>query len=501
MKKHFVNTISPTAMLANPHRNFTVNPITQEVVDTLIASYEESGDMGVIPVRQSPDNPRKYEIVAGHHRHEALTQMGKRMIDVKVCDYDDMEMLTYMIAENATQYGGNPASQLDAVQAVIRQVAYALRICDNNADLGRILQRSVYASERAFETAKGTLLEQGLIGRDVIVKMTGFKEHTVKGALKELQGTGFMSELLADVEALVAEEMQAASDEEARIIAEAEAAEKQAAKDAEIERKAAIKRKAEAEALAKRHAEAKQAADRKRIENEQKQAAKAELDRKKRAKLQAEELKRQETARKAAEATAFKRAEDRERAAEAQAKIEQDAWLNPEASNLFHIPTQRTAFINGLSHFKAITTYEGQVELAEALLDGVTDDETGESVHLTVEGIRRYFVSIRQAQDKEFKAEQERKRKAEAKKSAERQAVYLMEELSAASVRFGSAINSLQTAINKDPEIGDWLANKASLTDLRKRLNALEDSIPRLRNAIGMKDRVVTARPAAKLVN
>ena len=108
----------------NPYRDFGIYPINQEQIEALKTSFA-TRDFGIIAVRPMGN---RYQQVYGHHRIEALRQMGITTIDAKVEMIDDDQMVKEMSAENATQQGNSFPAQVDSVAAIIRRLAYWLLI-------------------------------------------------------------------------------------------------------------------------------------------------------------------------------------------------------------------------------------------------------------------------------------------------------------------------------------------------------------------------------------
>ena len=88
----------------NPMRDFTIDPIDAEVVESLTASIHDYGFWGGIACRALDDGT--LQIAAGHHRIEAALAAGVTEADVFVRnDITDAEMVWIYGTENATQRG------------------------------------------------------------------------------------------------------------------------------------------------------------------------------------------------------------------------------------------------------------------------------------------------------------------------------------------------------------------------------------------------------------
>lgn len=100
-------------LLPNPFRKIDRYPIDQQKVDHLKESMKQTGFWDNIPVRKSK---KGYEIPYGHHRLQALKDLGVTHIEAPVKDFDDATMLLMMAQENLTIYNQNPRIINETVQ-------------------------------------------------------------------------------------------------------------------------------------------------------------------------------------------------------------------------------------------------------------------------------------------------------------------------------------------------------------------------------------------------
>ena len=152
-------------IIANQERSFALHPMSKAHVKSLIESFGRTGDFGVIPVRELEDGD--YEQAAGHHRVEAMRQLGYTHVDCKVLDPEEAtnaEMVRIMVNENNTQQGNVNPAKLDSINAIMGQVAYALLLSDtpeqylecigvNNAGAALLAK----LTNRSFSEAKGNI--------------------------------------------------------------------------------------------------------------------------------------------------------------------------------------------------------------------------------------------------------------------------------------------------------------------------------------------------------
>lgn len=106
---------------ANPFRDFAINPLKTSKVEALRADIDKIGfwshSIQARPVGGS------FEVAFGHHRLEALKQLGAKTVPLSVSDLSDAEMLQFMAQENDEEWGGDPEQTREAVRAVVLALA------------------------------------------------------------------------------------------------------------------------------------------------------------------------------------------------------------------------------------------------------------------------------------------------------------------------------------------------------------------------------------------
>lgn len=312
-------TVSIDSIAPNPYRNFDIYPLDKQQVADLVASYEKNDDFGVIPVRRALyeyEDGYTYEQAAGHHRLEAMRQLGYKNVKVEVHDYDDDQIVSVMVDENMRQAGNNAAGMLDSIYGITHRLTYLLLISDNVDELVEAapsLDGLVTAKMVGHNKAN---LERGMpLSREMVNLMcSGFSQTRYENLSKQLRDSGMMSRLVNEVQAEVEAELEvkeaAEREEQERQRVEAERqrkAQEAAKKAAERAKAAAAKAKAEQNRLAAMEAERRQKeaeARQKKMAELRKKAAAEERD--KRAK--AEQYARQRAAAEKARAEAAKRA-------------------------------------------------------------------------------------------------------------------------------------------------------------------------------------------------
>lgn len=315
----------------NPFRSFERYPINQAQVGALKHSIHDLTFWGGVTARPHPENPRRYQIAAGHHRVEAVKQViaeaeaaGDRgrvralhRIDVCVETFTDEQMVQIMATENSTQGANLAAAALDSVGAAYEVISYALL---GEPNLGKIFPRwrHLFESEKAVETARGQLLKERGIGWRLIQRFLpdgAMSEGSIRTALDTLKQGGDDASILARVRTRIDVEREAEAEAERARIEEARRREEEARAAAE----AAERRRREAEEKAKCEAETRAAreAEARRLAEERRKAAKEKAER--------EAAEREERARKAAAEAERRAAEKAERARQVEARREEKA--------------------------------------------------------------------------------------------------------------------------------------------------------------------------------
>jgi len=107
----------------NPYRDLALDPINKNTVDKMKASITDLGFWGGLAVRKVGT---KYQLAFGHHRLEALRELGWEKADLNVVRYDEDQMVRAMVVENATQRGAEGGATIDSVAGIVRRIGYLL---------------------------------------------------------------------------------------------------------------------------------------------------------------------------------------------------------------------------------------------------------------------------------------------------------------------------------------------------------------------------------------
>jgi hypothetical protein len=355
----------------NPMRDFSIDPIDDEVVEKLRQSIEEDGFWGGVVCRRLPDGT--IQTGAGHHRVKAAIAAGITTADLYVADdLDDSDMVRIYTRENATQRGNSGTAMAGSVAAALRLLVKAAL----TGNLCRILQR---LSERAAQTIAGQLTAEKSdgLGRDLIIDyfheqhIQGMGDYTVQQQLANLKASGAYTRILTEIEAEIEqerEEARQAAEEERRRLEQAE----RERRDAEIrrrqaeeaERRAQEERRAAAARVRAAREERERAEAEERRRKAEEDARRAELVKKESEALAASlERQRQETEARlrAAEAERQKRDAAATKARKAAEKAEQEAGrtfdfegVSRHLKNPYQISTFRDLVTRGLAaqHFR-----------------------------------------------------------------------------------------------------------------------------------------------------
>jgi len=115
----------------NPRRNFAEAELTE-----LAQSITEHGIVQPVVVRPSPNQPGRYEIIAGERRWRAAQRAGLAEIPIIVREVNDRTALELAIIENVQRADLNPVEEALGYQQLIDEHGYS------QADLGQIIGKS-----------------------------------------------------------------------------------------------------------------------------------------------------------------------------------------------------------------------------------------------------------------------------------------------------------------------------------------------------------------------
>jgi len=134
----------------NPFRNIDNFPIDREKVEALKTEIEKDDFWDNIVARKSG---KKYEIVYGHHRLEALKELGWEKVDLPVKEKDDDQMLRGMINENLDIWQHGSAYILWSVRVVKEYLDGRFVSCEWGTS--QEFLKGLFDSKKAFDITKG----------------------------------------------------------------------------------------------------------------------------------------------------------------------------------------------------------------------------------------------------------------------------------------------------------------------------------------------------------
>lgn len=477
-----MTTVAITLIDPNPYRDFSIYPIVQEQVDALKSSYA-TRDFGIIAVRPVGN---RYQQVYGHHRLEALKQMGITTVDVKIEAIDDDQMVKEMASENATQQGNSFPAQVDSVAAIARRLAYWLLISEDDAQWNELMGTPSATADgvkpnkhaTTFYNAKEALLRGDGMGERLI---RGYcptlPKSAVEGAIGYLKQTGLMAGLVAKVKDEVEAEAEENSRAEQLRRERAEAARKEAE---EAERKAVESAKAAAAAAAKANAARKEEAEARAAE----QAKRAEAMKRMREEEAAKEAERRKVEAARQEA-ARKAAED---AAKAQREFaEKVQGMHPDCLTLLRGERHMRAWRPIVTANPKVFPVPNQPDMIREMYSTIGAAKGGED-KVTFEDVARWCNEQVGKANAEYQRMLEQNEKLRQSQSKSVKAHALIEELRAAMGRFNSAATAIDRACQSDAELATIIYGDMDfpMSDV---VTAMERSVEALRTRFGVKSR------------
>jgi len=220
----------------NPYRDLALDPINKNTVDKMKASITDLGFWGGLAVRKVGD---KYQLAFGHHRLEALLELGWEKADLNVVKYDDDQMVRAMVVENATQRGAEGGATIDSVAGIVRRIGYLLLTqSKEELELSKIFE----SSRNGVETAKTLFLAGNGVGEPVICNYEpSLSANSVRQALVVLKESNHLHTLMLAIKDVIAIEQVQAQEkaDEAKTQKAKDAAQVDADKLQESEEKAA----------------------------------------------------------------------------------------------------------------------------------------------------------------------------------------------------------------------------------------------------------------------
>jgi ParB family chromosome partitioning protein len=93
-------------------------------LEDLIKSIKERGIIQPIIVRYSPEDKKKFEIIAGERRWIAAQKVGLTEVPVVITEADDLKSLEFAIVENVQRHDLNPLEEAQGYKRLIDEFKY-----------------------------------------------------------------------------------------------------------------------------------------------------------------------------------------------------------------------------------------------------------------------------------------------------------------------------------------------------------------------------------------
>lgn len=393
---------------ANPFRNFHIYPYDKEQLESLKGSIQELSLYQSLPARQWIIGNTTHQIAAGHHRLEAMKQLGMTHVELQVMNLSDDHMIQIMTTENALQRGKNSAALMDSVAAIMERLSYYLLKYDweefQNVprNLGTFLP---FPNKAAFSNNLTRVKNGTGIGREAIIKYAPAGALTtteIDESIRTIKASGMDRQILLKIQQSIAFETK---QEEEKLSAQKAEIEKQrvaAERRAEAARKQEIKAAKIREQREREAAEAAAIAEQKRAQLDAEAAArrKAELD-----KIASEEKARQDAAQQAAENAI--NGLDYKKDSETGGLVENTPDLDLNAAQLFKRTNHAKEFRTRVQQYK-IPVSE-QLELAQKIIDKYQDTLSSRNIFSYIsEDNFRQNIANKKRTAQEIRAEEER---------------------------------------------------------------------------------------------
>jgi len=163
----------------NPYRNIKSYPIDRVKVESLKTSIKNTDFWDNILAR---DNNGSIEIAYGHHRLQAIKELGIEEVDIPVKNIDDANMIRIMANENMSDWSASADILLETVQVAKDYLEGICKNC-NYENLEEFFRLS-----RITKTEYEYIKKDGA-GRNVIQAFLGsnWSDHYIQNALEVIK--------------------------------------------------------------------------------------------------------------------------------------------------------------------------------------------------------------------------------------------------------------------------------------------------------------------------
>src|SRR6056300_826767 len=116
------NQISINDLVPNKHQPRKI--FDENNLEDLTNSIKERGMIQPIIVRESKENKKKFEIIAGERRWLAAQKAGLNEVPVVITEADDLKSLEFAIVENVQRHDLNPFEEAQGYKRLIDEFNY-----------------------------------------------------------------------------------------------------------------------------------------------------------------------------------------------------------------------------------------------------------------------------------------------------------------------------------------------------------------------------------------
>jgi hypothetical protein len=172
----------------NPYRKINKYPIDKYKIEALKNSIKETDFWDNILARSSKSG---YQIAYGHHRLQALKELGIKEVDIPVKELDDSTMIKIMANENMAEWSSNTGVILETIQVAKEYLEGEIEKYSYEEILGIDFFSDFINSKQSYANCKS----QG-IGLPILKKFLGanWTDHYIQSALSILKNANVDSE-------------------------------------------------------------------------------------------------------------------------------------------------------------------------------------------------------------------------------------------------------------------------------------------------------------------
>ncbi len=95
-----------------------------EAIEDLVDSIKEKGILQPLLVRRSPENPQRYEIIAGERRWRAAKEADLNEVPVIIKDFNDKETLEVALVENLQRQDLSPLEEAEGYRRLLEEFSH-----------------------------------------------------------------------------------------------------------------------------------------------------------------------------------------------------------------------------------------------------------------------------------------------------------------------------------------------------------------------------------------